>query len=69
MAVEGAVRLGHRRELAAESDPDRRQRRFEELVAAAHRTGEALGVAADFEIDDVIDPADSRRWGRRLIGG
>ncbi|MGY1603526.1 carboxyl transferase domain-containing protein [Geodermatophilus sp. SYSU D00815] len=60
MSLEGAVRLGYRRELAALPDDAAREARFAELVAASYQQGKALGVASVFEIDDVIDPADTR---------
>ena len=60
MSLEGAVRLGYRREFAALPDTAARQARFEELVAEAYERGKALNVATVFEIDDVIDPADTR---------
>jgi acetyl-CoA carboxylase carboxyltransferase component len=62
MGLEGAVRLGYRRELDAIPDAEQRRVRFDEMVAAAYEHGKALNVASAFEIDDVIDPADTRRW-------
>ncbi len=62
MGLEGAVRLGMRRELEAIEDPAERQRAFEATVAAAYERGQGINMAAYGEIDDVIDPADSRRW-------
>jgi acetyl-CoA carboxylase carboxyltransferase component len=62
MGLEGAVRLGMRRELEAIEDPAERDRAFDAAVAAAYERGEGLNMAAYGEIDDVIDPADSRRW-------
>jgi acetyl-CoA carboxylase carboxyltransferase component len=62
MGLEGAVRLGMRRELEAIADPDERERIFQETVAAAYERGRGMNMAAYGEIDDVIDPADSRRW-------
>ena len=62
MGLEGAVRLGFRNELAAIEDDDERERVFEEMVARSYEHGKAVNVASYFEIDDVIDPADSRRW-------
>lgn len=62
MGLEGAVRLGYRNELAAITDPDERQRTFESMVDRMYEHGKALSVATHFEIDDVIDPADTRRW-------
>jgi len=60
MGLEGAVQLGFRKELEAESDPVARQALYEKLVAAAYRNGKALNAATHFEIDDVIDPAETR---------
>ena len=70
MGLEGAVRLGFRRELDAIDDPEEREAAFSAMVARAYEHGKALNVAAHFEIDDVIDPADTRarsctRWSRR----
>ena len=62
MGLEGAVKLGYRNELAAITDPVARKRKYEEMVAAMYEKGKALNAAALFEIDDVIDPADTRRW-------
>ncbi|GLY73810.1 hypothetical protein Airi01_020770 [Actinoallomurus iriomotensis] len=59
MGLEGAVRLGYRRELAAAEDPDAL---FDDLVARAYERGRALSAATVYEIDDVIDPAETRRW-------
>ncbi|OBH14362.1 carboxyl transferase domain-containing protein [Mycobacterium sp. E3247] len=66
MGLEGAVRLGFSKELAAEADPVQRQELFDKLVAAAYEHGKALRAATTFELDDVIDPADSRAWIARL---
>ncbi|OBB63751.1 carboxyl transferase domain-containing protein [Mycobacterium sp. 852014-50255_SCH5639931] len=66
MGLEGAVRLGFSKELAAEGDPVRRQELFDKLVAAAYEHGKALRAATTFELDDVIDPADTRAWITRL---
>jgi len=60
MGLEGMVRLGHRRELDAIADPAERERRFAERVAQLYERGKALNAASLFEIDDVIDPADTR---------
>lgn len=62
MGLEGAVRLGFRRELEAVEDPEARAALFDEMVAKAYEYGKALNSASHFEIDDVIDPADTRRW-------
>jgi acetyl/propionyl-CoA carboxylase alpha subunit/acetyl-CoA carboxylase carboxyltransferase component len=60
MGLEGAVRLGYRKELDAIADPEARRARYDELVAEQYTRGKALSTAAAFEIDDVIDPADTR---------
>ncbi|GGU59490.1 carboxyl transferase domain-containing protein [Lentzea flava] len=62
MGLEGAVKLGFKRELDAIQDETERKQRYEQMVAAAYEHGKALNVASVFEIDDVIDPADTRRW-------
>ncbi len=62
MNLEGAVRLGQRRELEAIEDPDAREREFQAMVDRMYQYGKGVNVASHFEIDDVIDPADSRRW-------
>ena len=60
MGLEGAVRLGYRKELEAIEDPGARRARYEELVAEQYARGKAVSTAMAFEIDDVIDPADTR---------
>ena len=62
MGLEGAVRLGMRRELEAIEDPAERERAYEAMVAAAYERGRGISMASYFEIDDVIDPVDTRRW-------
>ncbi len=59
MGLEGAVRLGYRKELAAEPDEVRRTELETRLIAAAYEQGSALNMAMHIEIDDVIDPADT----------
>ena len=61
MGLEGAVRLGYRNELAAIEDDTERERTFEEMVDRMYQQGKGLSAAMHFEIDDVIDPAESRR--------
>jgi acetyl-CoA carboxylase carboxyltransferase component len=60
MGLEGAVRLGFRRELEAIADPVAREEAYAAMVERAYEHGKALNVAAHFEIDDVIDPAHTR---------
>ncbi len=62
MGLEGAVKLGFRKELAAVEDHAERQALFEKMVDQAYEDGKALNFASHFEIDDVIDPLESRRW-------
>ncbi|MDI5993296.1 carboxyl transferase domain-containing protein [Pseudomonas sp. MDMC216] len=62
MGLEGAVRLGFAKELAAQPDEAARQALFDKLVAKAYDNGKALNMASYLEIDAVIDPADSRAW-------
>jgi acetyl-CoA carboxylase carboxyltransferase component len=60
MGLDGAVRLGFRRELDAIADETERERRVQELTAAAHENAKALNAATLFELDDVIDPLETR---------
>jgi acetyl-CoA carboxylase carboxyltransferase component len=69
MGLEGAVKLGMRRELEAIDDAAERERTYQAMVAAAYDRGSAISMASYFEIDDVIDPADTRRWVRMLFDG
>ncbi|MFC9358733.1 hypothetical protein ACFTZB_19460, partial [Rhodococcus sp. NPDC057014] len=57
---------GFRKELAALDDPAERDAAFTQLVDAAYQHGKALNAATIFELDDVIDPADTRAWIVRL---
>jgi acetyl-CoA carboxylase carboxyltransferase component len=61
MGLEGAVRLGFRRDLEAIADDQERERRVRELTALAEQNAKALNAATLFELDDVIDPAETRR--------
>jgi acetyl-CoA carboxylase carboxyltransferase component len=65
MGLEGSVRLGFRRELEAAGE--RRQALFERLLAQAVERGRATNMASHLEIDDVIDPADTRGWLARTL--
>ena len=62
MNLEGAVKLGYRRELAAIEDPEQRRVEFNRRVAAAYERAKAVNAVAGGGVDDVIDPADTRRW-------
>jgi acetyl-CoA carboxylase carboxyltransferase component len=64
MGIEGSVRLGFRKELEAAA-PEEREALFDRLVAEAVSKGQALNMASHLEIDDVIDPAETRGWLQR----
>ncbi|MDT7655930.1 MAG: hypothetical protein QOF38_645, partial [Pseudonocardiales bacterium] len=68
MGLEGSVQLGYRAELNAIDDPKARHTRYTELVERAYQHGKALSTAAAFEIDDVIDPAETRTVLSRVFG-
>lgn len=68
MGLEGAVRLGYRKELEEESDPQRREQLFSSLLAELYEKGRAVEAATHLEIDAVIDPADTRRLVSRAFG-
>jgi len=69
MGLEGAVSLGFRRELDAVADPAERAELERYLIERAYQHSKALNVASTFELDDVIDPADTRRWILAAIRG
>jgi len=60
MGLEGAVRLSLRRELEAIEDEAEREQRVRDVTAAAQENAKAVNAAQLFEIDDVIDPAETR---------
>ncbi|CAN7209879.1 carbamoyl-phosphate synthase large subunit [Variovorax sp. LjRoot290] len=62
MGLEGAVRLGFRKELEAAAEGVERDALFKKLVAQQYANGEAIHMAQTLEIDAVIDPADTRAW-------
>jgi acetyl-CoA carboxylase carboxyltransferase component len=66
MGLEGAVRLGFRKELEA-APPGKREALFQRLLAESVQRGEALNMASHLEIDDVIDPAETRDWLVRVL--
>jgi len=61
MGLEGQVKLGARALLGAIKDPAERNRTYKALVARAYERGKAMNIAISFGVDDVIDPADSRK--------
>ena len=62
MGLEGAVALGYRKELEAVEDPAEREKLYDQMVDRMYEKGKAVSAASYFEFDDVIDPADSRKW-------
>ena len=66
MGLEGAVKLGYRKELEAIKDPKKRVEAYEKMVADSYQRGRAVNMASHFELDDVIDPAETRNW---IMGG
>ncbi len=62
MGLEGAVRLGYRKELDATSDEAAREALFQQLLAREIAKGSAISMAEHLEIDAVIDPAKTRTW-------
>ena len=62
MGLEGAVRLGYSKELAAVGDNAEREVLFKKLLAQEYEKGKAINMATTLEIDAVIDPAETRGW-------
>ena len=62
MGLEGAVKLGFRKELKAIEDLEERENEYHRMVELAYERGKAVSMASMFEIDNVIDPIDTRSW-------
>ena len=62
MGLEGQIKLGRRGELQAIEDIPARRALYDKWVAEAYDWARAVNAGTVFEVDDVIDPADSRRW-------
>ena len=62
MAIEGAVKLAYRREMEAMETAEERINFYEEMVASSYERAKAINAGSLFGIDDVIDPADTRKW-------
>ncbi len=62
MNIEGAVKLGYRRELEAIEDPAERLAKYTEMVEASYERAKAVNSASFYGVEDVIDPADTRDW-------
>jgi acetyl-CoA carboxylase carboxyltransferase component len=68
MGLEGAVRLGFKKELDAQPEGPQRDVLFAQLLAQHVENGSAINMAASLEVDAVIDPADTRAWLARALG-
>jgi acetyl/propionyl-CoA carboxylase alpha subunit/acetyl-CoA carboxylase carboxyltransferase component len=62
MGLEGYVRLGFRKEMEAIADPVEREKYYKDKVAQLYANGKAVSIASVLEIDEVIDPAETRHW-------
>ncbi|MHB1249617.1 MAG: acyl-CoA carboxylase subunit beta, partial [Polaromonas sp.] len=62
MGLEGAVKLGYRKELEAEPAGAQREALYQQLLARQYDNGSAINMATTLEIDAVIDPAQTRDW-------
>jgi acetyl-CoA carboxylase carboxyltransferase component len=62
MGLEGAVRLGYRKELDAAPEGPEREALYDKLVARQYEQGSAINMATHLEIDAVIDPTHTRDW-------
>ena len=62
MNIEGAVKLGYRKELMAIEDPAARLAEFQRRTSEAYDSAKAVNAAAGGGIDDVIDPVETRSW-------
>jgi acetyl-CoA carboxylase carboxyltransferase component len=62
MGLEGAVKLGYRKELQALEDLEARKALYDKMVAQSYERGKAVNMASHFELDEVIDPAETRQW-------
>lgn len=68
MGLEGAVRLGFKRELEAADNEEQRQALFDTLLEQQYQQGQATKIAAVLEVDAVIDPADTRQTIVQALG-
>ncbi|MGK0390370.1 MAG: acetyl-CoA carboxylase carboxyltransferase component [Maribacter sp.] len=62
MGLEGAVKLGFKKELEAVTDPIKKQELYDQLVKKSYQKGKAISAASYLEFDEVIDPKDTRHW-------
>jgi acetyl-CoA carboxylase carboxyltransferase component len=62
MGIDGAIKAGFKKELAAIEDETARNQLYNQLVEELYKRGQAMNMASYLEIDAVIDPAETRRW-------
>ena len=62
MGLEGAVKLGYKKEIESRDTPEQQAALYERLVKSAYEKGKALNAASTLEFDEVIDPIDTRKW-------
>jgi acetyl-CoA carboxylase carboxyltransferase component len=62
MNLEGAVRIGMRKQLEAIENPAEREELAQSMIAESQRRGKAINMASLLELDAVIDPAETRAW-------
>ena len=67
MGLEGAVKLGYRKELEAEENFEKRDQLFRKLVNDLYEKGKGINAASLLEFDTVLDPAETRKWISMLI--
>ena len=60
MGLEGAIKLGFKKELDEIKDEIKREELFNKLVDQLYEKGKAIEAAAHLEIDAVIDPVETR---------
>jgi acetyl-CoA carboxylase carboxyltransferase component len=62
MGLEGAVKLGFKKELESAPTVKARMALYEALVKKSYEKGKAISAASVLEFDEVIDPKDTRKW-------
>lgn len=67
MGIEGAVKLGMKKELEAILDLAERAKAEQGFIDDMYRRGRAINMAQATEIDSVIDPAETRDWVVRCL--
>ena len=60
MGLEASVELGFKKELESAKTKKERDKLYDKLVKEAYKRGKAINAASTMEIDEVIDPKNSR---------